>query len=923
MIRWFDSRSIRTRVLISVLVPLVIVTATLGYYMTVARLRDVDQQLMQRGTALVHYLAPLSEFGMFADNRDMLEPVLRGALAEPDVQTVAILDPDKNVLLHRNRDLESATSNSIGTTYLQESSLLFTAPIRSSQISISDYPDSDEEIVMGADGRILGWVELSLSREASDARQVEILRNSILMVLAGLLLSALMALFIGRSVTGPIGHIIKTVERLRRGQLGARVPVGFGGELATLAEGINTMAVTIGNAQERLTAEVSQATSDLRSTVKSLENRNRELDEARRVALQAGEAKAEFLAKMSHEIRTPLNAVIGFANLLEKTRQTDQQYEYTRTVSQAATSLLSVIDDILNISRLESGALVIEPALFDLHDSLENVVTMLSAAAHEKGLELVLLLHSDVPARIFADGSRINQVVTNLLNNAIKFTESGHVVVEVSVVELDGRQLTICIEVSDTGIGLGDKEAKSVFQPFRQASSAISRRYGGTGLGLSISRKVVDLLGGDMGVKSTPGQGSTFWFTLPARMSETADQRMPRHLEGVKVLVYDSNDYSRRSLRNRFIGWGASVFNMGEWSRAHDFLHVSQAGNEPCQLLVLGLPSREGDNTIIGNLLEATAAWPDLPVLILVGNDTAGFEVTLPDDRSIQILSKPVLSNTLLRAVRNVLELPQGPAGDGRTSSAPGGAVTGSDLQGMRVLVAEDNRFNRELIIKLLTDMGVSVQMAVDGREAVQCAVQELFDLILMDIHMPEMGGVHAAQLIRAGLNRQTPIVALTADVFADRDQCLDATGIDDCIYKPVNDDKLSAVLHKWVNRRRSVTRLGSLPGVNPPEEAGASHEDRNGGIPGDLRRLLHEELGVQLQGLRSACSDRDVDRMRDHAHQLKGLAGYFGLSEFHEKTGLFQQAVTASEQARIDAILGELEAMANDIMKNQAVSGE
>ncbi len=922
MIGWFNSRSIRTRVLISALVPLVVVTVTLGYYMTVSHLRDIDQQLVQRGTALVNSLAPLSEFGLFAKNREMLYPVLQRALDEPDVQAVVILDAEKNVILQGGSGTSKAET-AAEQLKSREALLVFTAPIQSSQVEISDFPLSDSKEVGKSDVNTLGWIEVHISRESTQTRRLQILRNSTLMVLAGILLSILLALMIGRSVTRPLGNIIDTVSQLRRGRLEERAPVEFGGELATLGEGINAMASTIGQAQDRLAAEVSQATSDLRSTVKSLENRNRELDEARKEALQAGEAKAEFLAKMSHEIRTPLNAVIGFSSLLEKTQQTEQQREYTTTVSQAASALLSVIDDILNISRLESGSLVIEPTLFDLRDSLENVVTMLSAAAHEKGLELVLNLHSDVPAKIFTDGNRINQIVSNLLNNAIKFTESGFVVLEVSVAEVDEPHITTRIEVTDTGIGLSAEEAKFVFQPFRQASSATSRQYGGTGLGLSICKEMVGLLGGEMGLKSIPGQGSTFWFTVPARMSEAADRQTRHYLAGAKVLVYDKNDYSRRALRNRFITWGASVFNMGEWDKSLGFLHSAQAGEEPCHLLVIGLSPQDISEAVIGDLLDATAAWPALPVLILVGGDSGKLGAAVPGDRIVQVAPKPALSNALLRSVRGLLGMPQGLSENDLRSPASSGVVAGGDFEGMRLLVAEDNRFNRELIIRLLNDLGVSVQMAVDGREAAHCAMQEMFDLVLMDIHMPEMGGVHAAQLIREGLNKQTPIVALTADVFADRNQSLDAIGIDDCIYKPITDNKLIEVLYKWVNRRRSVTRLRGSAGSDQPEEAGFSREHRNGAIPDELVRLLHEELSVQLQGLRTALGDKDVEGMRDHTHQLKGLTGYFGLSGLHEKIGLFQRAVSAGEHAQGAAVLGELEAMANDIVNSRAVSGE
>ena len=378
-----------------------------------------------------------------------------------------------------------------------------------------------------------------------------------------------------------------------------------------------------------------------------LESRNIELDLARNEAVRAAAAKSDFLARMSHEIRTPLSAIIGFNDLLAKTQLSENQQEYTRTINQAASQLLLVIEDILGYTRLESGRLSLERLPFDLHDCLENVVSILSASAHDKQLELVLYIHSDVPRFITSDQNRISQVLTNLAANAIKFTEQGHVIIEVSRLDTPLDPVTIRIAVSDTGIGLDDTQQRQIFEPFIQADVSTSRRYGGTGLGLSISKKLVQQLGGEIHVSSKPGAGSTFSFTITSPLAATDGNPPATSLAGKSVLVYDSNPFSLRALRNRFFTWGATVFNTSDPVRLQQMLADREADSRHYDLLVIGLGGVEFGRQSCTELCREYETGASPPILFLA---SAELDVPASDDRcpaNCRILSKPARSDPL------------------------------------------------------------------------------------------------------------------------------------------------------------------------------------------------------------------------------------------------------------------------------------
>jgi len=892
---WLHKAGIGRRILLIFATPLLAVVLFLGYHVTVTHLTGARHALEDQGRLLAKHLGVLSEFGMFSSDRSELKKYAASILQETDV-AYAIIEDSKHVALVEMKNT--------GPAYKPEDLIEFEAPITRSGVDVSDYEDDIEPAGKIPGDSFIGRVRVGLSQQSVYAEEAKILWIGIIATSSALLASILLAVLVARSVSDPIVRLTRIVGKLTDGRLSERSIESSPGELGTLEKGINEMARSLQGAQAKLLLEVRDATAALHKTVAALENKNKEVEQARTVALQAGTAKSEFLAKMSHEIRTPLGAIIGFSELLEKTEQSEDQQEYSRTITQAASQLLIIIDDILNFTRLESGILSLEKIPFDLHECLENVVSILSAQAHDKELELVLYIHSDVPPRILSDAKRISQVLTNLVSNAIKFTEQGHVIIEVSLLGIPSQDVTIHIAVTDTGIGLDESKAAQVFDPFTQADASTSRIYGGTGLGLSISKKLVELLGGKIGLESNPGKGTSLWFTLPHVHADPVDTLHPKQLAGVKVLVYDKNSFTRRALRNRFFSWGATVFNTSDWHRMLTMLESEQQDNEPFSLLVTGLSIRQYSDRQVSDMLGEIRQIIDLPVLVLVGTETHHLRTAESGFRNVRFISKPPRSDRILRTVHQLLATSETHQTQ-KPAAHPVSEVT-DDLTGLNILVAEDNRFNQEFLSRILGEMNIAVTMAANGEEACQQASETVYDLIFMDIHMPVMGGIQASREIRKGINRQTPIIALTADVFANKDNYFDEFGLNDCLFKPVIKSSLVEMLRKWHNLTAARTIENSSPTTAGPV---TRTDGRKATIPAELLPRLHEELALQLGALRDACNTNKQQEIQDHLHQLKGIVEYFNLDKFQSDFKQLREVIASGSCDEISVRLDALEA--------------
>ncbi|KGS12829.1 chemotaxis protein CheY, partial [Pseudomonas coronafaciens] len=502
---------IKGRVLLLTILPASLMAAMLGSYFTWMQLNELQSQLLQRGEMVAQDLAPLSANALGRKDKVLLSRIASQTLEQTDVRAVSFLDVNRTPLAHagptmispvpigNSSQLLSSTGND-ATRYL--------LPVFGHQRHLTS------PIIPAEADTLLGWVELEISHNGTLLRGYRSLFASLLLILTGLAFTATLAVRMSRTINGPLSQIKQAVSQLKDGNLETRLPPLGSRELDELASGINRMAATLQNAQEELQLSIDQATEDVRQNLETIEIQNIELDLARKEALEASRIKSEFLANMSHEIRTPLNGILGFTHLLQKSELTPRQFDYLATIEKSADNLLSIINEILDFSKIEAGKLVLDNIPFNLRDLLQDTLTILAPAAHAKQLELVSLVYRDTPLALSGDPLRLRQILTNLVSNAIKFTREGTIVARAMLEDETEEHAQLRISVQDTGIGLSSQDVRALFQAFSQADNSLSRQPGGTGLGLVISKRLIEQMGGEIGVDSTPGEGSEFWISL-------------------------------------------------------------------------------------------------------------------------------------------------------------------------------------------------------------------------------------------------------------------------------------------------------------------------------------------------------------------------------------------------------------------------
>ena len=834
------------------------------FVMTYLLGRSAESRVTGEGLNLVETLADRSRVALLYHSDIDAKYAADAMLAFPEVLAVGIYDDRKRALYTTGSEIIEVTNGwfwpeTVGLDSKMDKAWHFAAPVYAGTQEEEGSPFLTEEL----EPELIGYVRLFMGKEGLNKTQTEIFKSNLAVsfALAAVLLFILLA--ITNRVTKPISNLARIMKQAKGGKKDIRTGIKGTSEMIEMQTAFNTM-------------------------MDVLDARENDLRAARDLALDAARIKGEFAANVSHELRTPLNGVLGMLELLNDMGLSDKQSEYVEIASGSAEALLSLIDNILDFSKIDSGKLELDSTEFILADLLEEIVLLLSIQAQQNDIDLAFIIAPEVPACLKGDSGRIRQVLINLVGNALKFTERGEVGIEVKLIRQDENEVSLRFEVVDTGIGMSQEVQQKIFEAFSQADGSTTRKYGGTGLGLAISRQLVHLMGGEIGVTSEQSKGSTFWFELSIGYGAQADA-VPQLQIGnssFRVLLVDDSELNRRYISQTLQALDITFDCEKNGALALEKLRAAAAEEKPYQVVLVDevMPGMKG--TDLARMIVNDPRIIKAKVIMMVSRANP----TYADTHRLNIsgfLTKPVQRRELISSLRSLLSI-SGEQQHIKVHETKLSENSVASFGGRRILVVEDNRANQQVAMGMLERLGCSVKMANHGKEALEMIARESFDLVLMDCHMPEMDGYETTAQIRqleAGLSQIT-IVAMTANVQQGESEKCIAVGMNDYLAKPLKINLLRAMLEKWLtvteyaasdepNSQQEQNRA-ALEGIIDHQVFAQLAEQIGDALP-TLISVFIDDLPSYIRSLKDAMSVQDASSVADIAHSIKGSASNFG----------------------------------------------
>ncbi|GAA3976501.1 response regulator [Allohahella marinimesophila] len=906
--------SLRRKIFTYVMIPAALFAIVIGSVFITARMMELERIVTTRSQETTDQLVNMSALLLERKDQATLSLIAGGAIQKDGVRSVVIYNQRGDIAAH---------AGAMPAARASQRNLLNT---QGSRRRIGDYlqlvepvwatpPESDN-----ANARPMptGWVAVEFAYTPTQLAQSRAILLTVLGILLTVFLSAVLASRLSRQLTRPLAHTVDVVSRIKRGDSGARLDIEGSREIELLRDGINSMADTLEHAHSELQQNIDQATEDLRETLETIEIQNIELNIARKEALQASKIKSEFLANMSHEIRTPLNGIIGFARILLKSPLTQQQKDHATTIVKSSETLLSVINDILDFSRIEAGKLLLDHSEFNVRDTIDDAMTLLAPAAHEKNLDLAAMVYLDVPAILVGDPLRVKQIILNLIGNAVKFTRHGEIVLRVMLEdqESSGQHVTIRISVSDTGVGMSKTQQRALFHAFSQGDASTARRFGGSGLGLVISRKLAEQMGGSISVESTLGEGSTFsvllrleslgQFATGKRLAMASDESLapldyegsrhyeaPPDLSGERLIYLEYQQRTAMVTQQILQQWSADVVIAESLDDLCEAIVKAQKAGRGFAAAIMGITSYQLSSAVHLAAVERIEKQLDCRVVLLTPTIDSVREHAAILNACTAYALKPIPQRKLAAMMMMLLtKKDKGYA----TSRQPQSARLFRPKP--RVMAVDDNAANLRLIEALLTDIGVEPVAVTSGYEALRLLKETTCDLVFMDVQMPGMDGMETTRLIRSlsGPIAHIPILALTAHALNEEREELLNNGFNEYVTKPISESQLLDLLSRYLQFTQPAKVADEIhqvysnfSGTVRPSQKAAPEPcvdiESSVRLAAGKRDLAVELLSMLLENLpedeerfRKLERANDIKGLEEAAHKLHGGTRYCGV---------------------------------------------
>jgi len=900
-------------------IPFVVLTLLMAWLFLQSYFNTLEQQLIVYSKDLSIEISHEVSYLMYNKEALKIDQVSKSKLNKPDVRAIAVFNADSTLISHVGPDMNPAASlYFLDSPLLTDEDLITT--IKSIRMISPVYHQSFR--LNKTKLEKIGHIEIEISTLNNTIKKYQATGAVTAVLFLVWFLQIFSTYFFSSKTEQALKELGDAMEEVRQGEMKVQLNLINLGPFKTVQDAFNNMTSRLNKSRNELQETLEHATDDVKETLETIEIQNIELDIARKEALEASRIKSEFLANMSHEIRTPLNSIIGFTKLLLKTPLTSRQQDHLETIRKSSNGLLFIINEILDFSKIEAGKLVLDQSPINLRNTIDDVVELLSPSANEKNLEQVIFFYSDVPDYLIGDAQRIKQVLTNLISNAIKFSDEGTIVIRIILESNDDYSAIIRFSVSDDGKGLNQEEQKNLFQAFSQGNADHFKNYGGTGLGLVISKHLAEKMGGEIGFDSEESEGSTFWFTTKLKIDPTkASLNKTKAINNLKIALFDDNKTNALSLSHLLEKEGFMHTDYKTIDALYLGIKQARSDADTYDYAIIGINQKyENNHQLIAAIQEIEKDFDCKTIILSNLIDGSKYQISLEESCN-QYIHKPLtfrkFINFFTEPTENAgIQPADNVASNSNLSSDP--AILKKDC---KVLAVDDNLSNLKLISSFLHDLGAEVTAVDSGEKAIDEASRTEFDLILMDIRMPGIDGIEATKQIRL-LELKTegihiPIVAVTAHAMANEKIKLLSSGMDDYITKPINETQLRFILNKWSNNLEqeptpssSITKEAvNNPLQNQDKIIDFDESIQLAGGKHDLAKDMYIELIATLPNDKVLIQEaqNDLEKLLNIVHKLHGGTRYCGVPSLRTAASNLETIIKNGKQEEIEPALKKL----------------